>query len=232
MIAAAVSRRHFLKITTIAGGGMMLGFNLLSQAENIEHNDLEAVFAPNAYITINHKGLVTLMAPNPEIGQGVKTALPMILAEELNVKWDSVYVEMAPLDKKYGSQVAGGSGAIRSRFMPIRQAGATARVMLISAAAGQWAVPEGECYAEDGFVVHKPSGKKLGYGELAAKAATLPVPTDVKLKTLKILRSLVQGYIISTIKRSLPGNRFMVWIPAARACFSRWYPAHPLSVKH
>ncbi|EHQ28188.1 xanthine dehydrogenase family protein molybdopterin-binding subunit [Mucilaginibacter paludis] len=185
MIAAAVSRRHFLKITTIAGGGMMLGFNLLSQAENIEHNDLEAVFAPNAYITINHKGLVTLMAPNPEIGQGVKTALPMILAEELNVKWDSVYVEMAPLDKKYGSQVAGGSGAIRSRFMPIRQAGATARVMLISAAAGQWAVPEGECYAEDGFVVHKPSGKKLGYGELAAKAATLPVPTDVKLKDPK-----------------------------------------------
>jgi isoquinoline 1-oxidoreductase beta subunit len=185
MIADTVSRRQFLKISSIAGGGIMLGFNLLSHAEVTGHIIENAVFEPNAYITIDSKGLVTLMAPNPEIGQGVKTALPMILAEELNVKWDSVYVEMAPLDKKYGSQVAGGSGAIRSRFTPIRQAGATARVMLITAAAQQWAVPEGECYAEDGFVYHKPSGKKLGYGELAAKAATLPVPADVKLKDPK-----------------------------------------------
>jgi isoquinoline 1-oxidoreductase beta subunit len=185
IVEAPVSRRNFLRITTIAGGGMMVGFSLLSEAETPEHIAEGIVFAPNAYITINTKGLVTLMAPNPEIGQGVKTALPMILAEELNVKWDSVYVEMAPLDKKYGNQVAGGSGAIRSRFTPIRQAGATARVMLISAAASQWNLPEGECYAEDGFVIHKPSGKKLGYGELAAKAATLPVPADVKLKDPK-----------------------------------------------
>jgi len=184
MIDTTVSRRNFLRITTVAGGGIMLGFSLVNNAEGLGHVD-DALFAPNAYITIDSKGLVTLMAPNPEIGQGVKTALPMILAEELNVKWDSVYVEMAPLDKKYGSQVAGGSGAIRSRFMPIRQAGATARVMLISAAAATWSVPEGECYAEDGFVIHKPSGKKAGYGELAAKAATLPVPTDVKLKDPK-----------------------------------------------
>jgi isoquinoline 1-oxidoreductase beta subunit len=163
---------------------MMIGFSVLSNAEGISHFD-DVLFTPNAYITIDSKGLVTLMAPNPEIGQGVKTALPMILAEELNVKWDSVYVEMAPLDKKYGSQVAGGSGAIRSRFLPIRQAGATARVMLISAAALQWNVPETECYAEDAFVIHKPSGKKLSYGDLAAKASTLPVPTDVKLKDPK-----------------------------------------------
>jgi isoquinoline 1-oxidoreductase beta subunit len=185
MIDTTVSRRNFLRITAIAGGGMMLGFSMLSEAETIDHHADDVAFSPNAYIIIDAKGLVTLMAPNPEIGQGVKTALPMILAEELNVKWDSVYVEMAPLDKKYGSQVAGGSAAIRTRFTPIRQAGATARVMLISAAAGQWAVPEGECYAEDGFVYHKPSGKKLGYGDLAAKAATLPVPTDVKLKDPK-----------------------------------------------
>jgi isoquinoline 1-oxidoreductase beta subunit len=185
IVETPVSRRNFLRITTIAGGGIMVGFSLLSEAETPEHIAEGVVFAPNAYITIDSKGLVTLMAPNPEIGQGVKTALPMILAEELNVKWDSVYVEMAPLDKKYGSQVAGGSGAIRSRFTPIRQAGATARVMLISAAAAQWSVPDSECYAEDGFVIHKPSGKKLGYGELAAKAAALPVPTDVKLKDPK-----------------------------------------------
>jgi isoquinoline 1-oxidoreductase beta subunit len=185
MITTEVSRRDFLRISTIAGGGIMIGFSLVSEAETLDHLPEGVVFAPNAYITIDSKGLITLMAPNPEIGQGVKTALPMILAEELNVKWDSVYVEMAPLDKKYGSQVAGGSGAIRSRFTPIRQAGATARVMLISAAAGQWAVPEGECYAEDAFVIHKPTNKKLSYGELAAKAATLPVPTDVKLKDPK-----------------------------------------------
>ncbi len=109
----------------------------------------------------------------------------MILAEELNVKWDTVVVDMAPLDPKFGSQVAGGSGAIRSRFAPIRMAGATARVMLISAAAQGWGVKDEECYAEDGFVIHKASGKKAGYGELAAKAATLPVPTDVKLKDPK-----------------------------------------------
>lgn len=185
MITTEVSRRNFLRITTIAGGGMMVGFSLLNNAEASDHLIDNAVFTPNAYISIDSKGLVTLMAPNPEIGQGVKTALPMILAEELNVKWDSVYVEMAPLDKKYGAQVAGGSGAIRSRFTPIRQAGATAKAMLISAAAIQWNVPENECYAEDGFVIHKPTNKKAGYGELAAKASTLPIPTDVKLKDPK-----------------------------------------------
>jgi isoquinoline 1-oxidoreductase beta subunit len=185
IIEEPVSRRNFLRVTTIAGGGMMVGFSILSEAEAPKHLVDDVIFSPNAYITINAKGLVTLMAPNPEIGQGVKTALPMILAEELNVKWDSVYVEMAPLDKKYGSQVAGGSGAIRSRFTPIRQAGATARVMLVSAAALQWNVPESECYAEDGFVIHKANGKKLGYGELSAKAAALSVPADVKLKDPK-----------------------------------------------
>ncbi|MES2276697.1 MAG: molybdopterin cofactor-binding domain-containing protein [Bacteroidota bacterium] len=181
----AVSRRSFLKVTSIAAGSsLVLGFNFLNDALAGGHI-ADAVFAPNAYITINSAGLVTLMSPNPEIGQGIKTALPMILAEELDVKWDSVYVEMAPLDPKYGSQTAGGSGAIRGRFAPIRHAGATARQMLISAAAQQWGVKEDECYAEDGHVIHKPSGKKLGYGELAAKAATLPVPTDVKLKDPK-----------------------------------------------
>jgi len=185
MIGETVSRRDFLKITSIAGGGMLIGFNLLSDSTSAAAIADGVVFAPNAYITISPAGLVTLMAPNPEIGQGVKTALPMILAEELNVKWDTVAVDMAPLDQKYGSQVAGGSGAIRSRFMPIRKAGATARVMLISAAAQQWACAETDCYAEDGFVVNKTSGKKLGYGELAAKAATLPVPNDVALKDPK-----------------------------------------------
>lgn len=185
MSTTTVSRRHFLKVTTVAAGGsLILGFNFLSDAQPVEHA-ATAVFSPNAYITIDSAGVVTLMAPNPEIGQGIKTALPMILAEELGVKWDTVVVDMAPLDPKFGSQVAGGSGAIRGRFAPIRMAGATARVMLISAAAQQWNVKEEDCFAENGFVIHKPSGKKLGYGELAGKAALLPVPTDVKLKDPK-----------------------------------------------
>lgn len=180
-----VSRRSFLKITSIAAGSsLVLGFNFLNDA--IAGEPIAGmVFTPNAYITISQTGLVTLMAPNPEIGQGVKTALPMILAEELNVKWEHVQVEMAPYDPKYGPQVAGGSGAIRGRFTPIRHAGATARQMLITAAAQQWNAKEEECYAEEGAIFHKPTGKKLGYGELAAKAATLPVPADIKLKDPK-----------------------------------------------
>lgn len=183
MIDQTTSRRNFLKITSIAGGGMLVGFNMISGAAEAAD---DAVFAPNAFVSINSKGVITLMSPNPEIGQGVKTALPMILAEELEVKWDAVEVEMAPLNQaKYGNQTAGGSGAIRTRYIPIRTAGATAKQMLITAASQQWGVPAEECYAENAMVIHKPSKRKLSYGDLAAKAALLPVPTDVKLKDPK-----------------------------------------------
>jgi isoquinoline 1-oxidoreductase beta subunit len=179
------SRRHFLKVSAIAGGGVMFGFHLLADANPAQHL-ADTIFSPNAYVSIDSKGLVTLMSPNPEIGQGVKTALPMILAEELDVQWDQVVVEMAPLDQsKFGAQVAGGSGSVRGRFTPIRNAGATARQMLITAAAQQWNVPESECYAENATVIHKPTGKKLAYGDLAAKAALLPVPVNVPLKDPK-----------------------------------------------
>jgi isoquinoline 1-oxidoreductase beta subunit len=178
-----VSRRSFLKITSLAAGSsLVLGFDFFGGAVSAA---ADTIFSPNAYITITSAGVITLMSPNPELGQGVKTALPMILAEELEVKWDQIHVDMAPLNAKYGSQNAGGSGAIRGRFTPIRQAGATARQMLITAAAQQLSVNETDCYADDGFVIHKPTGKKLSYGELATRASTLPVPTDVKLKDPK-----------------------------------------------
>ncbi|MDB5029993.1 molybdopterin cofactor-binding domain-containing protein [Mucilaginibacter sp.] len=181
----SVSRRHFLKVSSIAGGGIMFGFHLLTDASPVKHA-AGAIFSPNAYVSIDSNGLITLMSPNPEIGQGVKTALPMILAEELDVQWDKVVVEMAPLDQsKYGSQTTGGSGAVRTRYTPIRNAGATARQMMITAAAQQWGANEDDCYAENAFVIHKPSGKKLAYGDLAAKAALLPVPANVKLKDPK-----------------------------------------------
>jgi isoquinoline 1-oxidoreductase beta subunit len=134
----------------------VLGFNFLSDAQ---WPFSRCCFSPNAYITINSSGLVTLMAPNPEIGQGIKTALPMILAEELNVKWDKIEVEMAPLDPKFGSQTAGGSGAIRSRFAPIRRPVQPPGKCLLPQRPSNGRCKEDDCYAEDGMVIHKPTAK-------------------------------------------------------------------------
>ncbi|AEV99860.1 isoquinoline 1-oxidoreductase [Niastella koreensis] len=180
-----ISRRHFLKITSLAGGGVLFGFEMLANvtAETVADAPL---FSPNAYLSIDPQGIVTLLAPNPEIGQGVKTSIPMLLAEELDVDWNKVVVTQAVFDKeKYGNQSAGGSGAIRGRYEPIRKAGAVARQMLVAAAAQTWNVPEQECSTENGFVLHKASGKKLSYGELASKSATMPVPDNIKLKDPK-----------------------------------------------
>lgn len=180
----SVSRRNFLRVSMIAGGGMLVGFSALSNSETGDNTETTP-FSPNAYIKISPDGKITLMSPNPEIGQGVKTSLVMLIAEEMNVDWQTIDVEIAPLDAKYGSQTTGGSGAIRSRYAPLRQAGATAKAMLIAAAADTWNVPVTDCYAEKGFVIHKSSGKKLSYGELATKAAGMPVPTNVPLKDPK-----------------------------------------------
>jgi isoquinoline 1-oxidoreductase beta subunit len=180
-----ISRRNFLRVTTLAGGGMMMGFELLAKAIPDTATE-DILFSPNAYLIIDPKGLVTLMAPNPELGQGVKTALPMLLAEELDVDWKKVTVTQAPFDNdKYGNQSAGGSHAVRGRWESARKAGATARYMLLTAAAQTWNVPAEECYTENGFVIHKPSGKKLNYGELTTKAAGIAVPDLVPMKDPK-----------------------------------------------
>ena len=182
--STTLSRRHFLKVTSLAGGGVLFGFDMLANMTG-ETAAADAVFAPNAYISIDASGLVTLVAPNPEIGQGVKTAIPMLVAEELDVDWHKVVVQQAPFDTvKYGNQSAGGSGAIRGRWEPIRKAGATARHMIVAAAAQTWNVPIEECSTDNGWVIHK-SGKKLSYGELAGKSAGIPVPDNVTLKDPK-----------------------------------------------
>ncbi|MBO9204101.1 MULTISPECIES: xanthine dehydrogenase family protein molybdopterin-binding subunit [Niastella] len=183
-VPSNISRRHFLKITSLAGGGVLFGFEMLA---NVTETVADApLFSPNAYLSIDPQGIITLLAPNPEIGQGVKTSIPMLLAEELDVDWNKVVVTQAVFDKeKYGNQSAGGSGAIRGRYEPIRKAGAVARQMLIAAAAQTWNVPEQECSTENGFVLHKASGKKLSYGELATKSASMPVPDNIKLKDPK-----------------------------------------------
>lgn len=179
-----ISRRHFLKVSALSSGGMLLSFSFLNQV--VMANPLEdAAFTPNGYIKISSDGTVVVMAPNPEIGQGVKTSLPIIIAEELCVDWKKIQVEFAPVDSKYGRQVAGGSASVRGRFNELRTAGATAREMLIAAAAQTWNVPNADCTAENGEVVHKASGRKLSYASLASKAATLEVPTKPTLKDPK-----------------------------------------------
>lgn len=181
---STISRKHFLKVSALSAGGMLLSFSFLNEAFGKQPPD-DAVFTPNAFIKIGADGTIILMAPNPEIGQGVKTSLPMIIAEELCVDWKKVQVELAPLEAKYGDQSAGGSGAIRGRFAALRTVGATAREMLIQAAAINWHVLREECTAEDGSVVHKASGKKLSYGALASKAASLEIPSKPMLKSRK-----------------------------------------------
>ena len=141
-------------------------------------------FTPNAFIRILPDNSITIFAKNPEVGQGVKTSLPMIIAEELEVPWEQVKVEQADLDPALGGQGAGGSASVRSNYEPLRRAGAAARAMLITAAAQTWSVPETECVAENATVLHKPSNRKATYGDLVAKAATVPVP-DLRSVTLK-----------------------------------------------
>ena len=177
-----LSRKDFLKVSALTGGSMLISFPFFSNAADaMESTD----FMPNAYITIHADGTIVLSAPNPEIGQGVKTSLPLVLAEELCVDWEKVKIELAPLDSRMGRQVAGGSGSLRDRFSSLRTAGASAREMLTTAAAQTWNVSVDECFADNGFVKHKSSDRKLGYGELAAKAATLKVPSNPTLKDTK-----------------------------------------------
>jgi isoquinoline 1-oxidoreductase beta subunit len=179
------SRRDFFKTTATASGGLVLGFSWFS-SEAFQPQVLTKAVADtidfNAYLAISPSGIVTIFSPNPEIGQGIKTAFPIIVAEELDADWEKVKVEQSPLDtKKFERQLTGGSGAIRHSWERLRKAGATARAMLVEAAAKKWSVPVSECTTQKGFVVHT-SGKKLGYGELATDAAKLTPPKEVKLK--------------------------------------------------
>ncbi len=183
------SRRAFLKASAAAGGGLLLQAMLppLADVAMAETSvDAAGEAAPlNAFIRIAPDGIVTIMSKNPEIGQGIKTMLPMVIAEELDVEWKNVRIEQAPLDAaKFGQQFAGGSMATPLNYDPLRRVGAAGRQMLVAAAAQSWNVPPSECRTEAGVVHHRKSGRSLGYGELASKAATLPAP-DLAGVTLK-----------------------------------------------
>jgi isoquinoline 1-oxidoreductase beta subunit len=186
----STSRRDFLRITagSAVGGGFLLAFGVPARAEVRDTLTTDAPFAPNAFLRIDRAGKVTFVSPMIEMGQGTYTSLPMLIAEELEVDVDKVAVEHAPPDDKIyvnplvGVQMTGGSTAIRGMYVPLRNAGATARIMLLTAAAQRWKVDFATCRAENGAVVHAPSGRKLGYGALVDDAAKLPVPEKVALK--------------------------------------------------
>jgi len=188
MSTLTVDRRAFLRVTALAGGGVMFAAYL---------DPVTGLFAqgrgggpppePNAFIKIAPDGKVTIIGKNPEIGQGVKTSLPMLIAEELDVAWKDVTVEQGDLDAKYGSQGAGGSTAIPGNYDGMRRIGAAARHTIVAAAAAQLGVPESELTTSEGRVHHAASRRSLGYGELAAKAAAMtpPDPAGVRLKDPK-----------------------------------------------
>jgi isoquinoline 1-oxidoreductase beta subunit len=178
--SADASRRDFLKASAV-GGGLMVSFTLPGFAEAAQTTPMEL----NAYISILPNNAVTIMAKNPECGQGIKTMLPMVIAEELDVDWKNVRAEMAANNPKaYGAQFAGGSMSTPMNYDPLRRVGAATRAMLVAAAANRWKVPVSECSTEAGVITHKGSGRKLTYGQVAAQAAALPAP-DPKTVALK-----------------------------------------------
>lgn len=187
-----LTRREFLKVASVAGGGLALGFYLPSKEEPLAAVPPNGnAFAPNAWLKIDKDGITTITVARSEMGQGVRTSLPMIVAEELEADWSKVRIAPALADPKtYGDMTTGGSTSVRRSWETLRKAGAIAREMLITAAAQNWHIDRATCHAENGVVIHPPSGRRATYGQLVENAAKLPVPTEVSLKNQKDFRLL------------------------------------------
>lgn len=194
MTLPKTTRRNFLKIAATAGGGLMLGFHWAdvnaSTSSAIAVLGEDALAAGNvefnSYLSIATDGTITILSPNPELGQNIKTSFPMIVAEELDADWTKVKVVQAALDsKRFERQVTGGSGAVPHSWERLRKAGATARTLLVEAASKRWNVPVGSLTTDKSMVIHAESGRKLSYGELATEASRAAIPAEIKLKDRK-----------------------------------------------
>jgi isoquinoline 1-oxidoreductase beta subunit len=221
----SISRRNFLRTSAAVGGGLLLSLRLPSAGAGADAAG-SALFTPNAFVRIDRDGQVVLTMPYVEMGQGTYTSIPMLIAEELEVELNQVRLEHAPPNEKLyanpllGVQATGNSNAIRGAWQPLRQAGATARAMLVSAAAMRWNVDPASCRAQSGEVLHAPTGKRIKYGELAADAARLPTPEGVALKQPKDFKLIgtpakrldtpakVNGSAVYGIDVRLPDMRF------------------------
>ena len=211
------SRREFVTAGVAAGAGLVIGFYLPHKSASREES-----FSPNAYLRIAPDNKITIVVARSEMGQGVRTALPMILAEELEADWKQIAIEQAGASTLFGDQTTGGSASIRTTWDPMRKAGASAREMLITAAALTWNVPRSSCTAEGGHIKHAATNRSVSYGELAGKASTLPVPTDVTLKQSKDYKIVgqrvprldspakVKGEAIFGLDYRMPGMKFAV----------------------
>lgn len=206
-----ISRRSFMKVTTLASGGFLLAFQGALGLGNLDADTSEAlddtVNRLNGYVRIESDNLIYIMSPNPEGGQNVKTAMPMIVAEELDVDWANVRVIQAPLDTKlYSSQFIGGSQAIRQNWKRLRTAGATARQMLRLAAAKKWQVPVEEVTTSKGILIHEQTGKRLRYGEIAKDATKIEIPQNVTLKSIESFQIIGQSHKNVEVDKILRGE--------------------------
>ncbi len=217
---AQMDRRSFLHVSALAGGGLLVGFYLKPELAAQTGPPPAPPLSPNAFIRIQPDGKVVITAKNPEVGQGIRTSLPMIIADELDVDWNVVTYEQADADAaKYGPQSAGGSTGTPTNWTPMRQVGAAARQMLIAAAAESWSVPAAECTTASGQVKHAASNRSVGYGAIATKAAAMTPPdlASVKLKDKKDFKiigtrvhgvdnvKIVSGQPLFAIDFTLPG---------------------------
>ena len=191
-----INRRDFIKYTGLTTAGLTFGFYITS-AEKLIAQSSKTSFNPNIWLQIDKNGIVTITMHRSEMGQKIWTALPMIVAEELEADWSKIKVVQGNLNEEFGSQVTVASASIRTSYDKLRKAGATAREMLISAAAIEWGVERETCFAENGYIVNSVTENKLSYGQLIDRANTLPVPKTVKLKDPKDFK------IIGKSKKSL-----------------------------